>query len=47
VQVHAVMVETPNPSIGQVIDQQPVDLPLKARKVTDLIYLVDRRRAPS
>ena len=46
-QVHAVMVETQNTSIGQVIDQQRVDLPLKARKVTDLIYLVDRRRAPS
>ena len=41
------MVETQNTSIGQVIDQQRVDLPLKARKVTDLIYLVDRRRAPS
>jgi hypothetical protein len=47
VQVHAVMVETQNTSIGLVIDQQRLDLPLKARKVTDLIYLVDRRRAPS
>ena len=46
-QVHAVMVETQNTSIGQVIDQQSGSICRKARNVTDLIYLVDRSRAPS